>query len=99
MIFGTTFTRFYLTWSPFVHRHHKYKAPIGLCALYFHPLEMLIQGGTLFFGPMLMRSHITVVFAIAFVGMVAIITHHSGYEVPGDTLPGLAGSMAQFHGA
>lgn len=64
-------------------KHHEWTAPIGLTAVYAHPIEMLLSNLIPFLcGPLIFRSNLVTTlwwFAIAF--SVTII-HHSGYHLP-----------------
>lgn len=64
-------------------KHHEWTAPIGLTAVYAHPVEMLLSNLIPFLcGPLIFGSNLVTTlwwFAIAF--SVTII-HHSGYHLP-----------------
>lgn len=64
-------------------KHHEWTAPIGLTAVYAHPIEMLLSNLIPFLcGPLMFGSNLVTTlwwFAIAF--SVTII-HHSGYHLP-----------------
>jgi sterol desaturase/sphingolipid hydroxylase (fatty acid hydroxylase superfamily) len=58
--------------------HHEYTAPIGFEAFYFHWVESVLQVGTLMLGPMVMGSHILVVYLWTALAITTIMIHHSG---------------------
>jgi len=83
---------------PHVHKvHHEITAPFALECLYFHPVESVINLGTVLTGPLLMQSHVTMLYAWEFVALSMILLHHCGYEVPLDSVPGVISSMSHFH--
>lgn len=65
--------------------------------LYFHPIESVLQFGVVAFGPMVMQAHVTELYLWEMIAVLAILLHHSGYEVPFDGVPGVLGSMSHFH--
>jgi len=77
--------------------HHEYTSPIALECLYFHPVETVINMGVVGFGPVLCNSHIMVLYAWLVLALLAILLHHSGYELPADGSPGVLDSMSHFH--
>ena len=82
---------------PYVHKlHHRYTAPISLECLYFHPLESVLQLGTVAFGPLLLGSHVLLLWVWIVVTLFNVSLHHCGHEVPLDEAPGL-GSMSHQH--
>ncbi|XP_048752717.1 fatty acid hydroxylase domain-containing protein 2-like isoform X2 [Ostrea edulis] len=64
-------------------KHHEWTAPIGLTAVYSHPIEMLVTNLIPFLcGPVVFGSCLVTAlwwFAIAF---TVTIIHHSGYHLP-----------------
>lgn len=79
-------------------KHHEFKAPIALECVYFHPVESLLNFGVVVLGPLLMRSHIVMVYFWSAVATINILLHHSGYELPlVDGIPWFLNSMAFFH--
>jgi len=82
---------------PWVHkRHHIYTAPIALECLYFHPVESVLQFGTVGLGPLLLGSHVTLLYAWNVITLYLVLLHHCGHEVPCDEVPRL-GSMTHQH--
>ena len=80
-----------------VHKvHHEYTAPIALECLYFHPIESVLQLGTVAAGPLLLRSHVVLLYAWTVIALFNVSLHHCGHEVPLDEAPRL-GSMAHQH--
>ena len=77
--------------------HHEFKAPIALECVYFHPVESVLNFGVVVAAPLLLRSHIVMVYYWTAVSTFSISLHHSGYELPLDSMPGLLNSMAFFH--
>jgi methylsterol monooxygenase len=76
--------------------HHRFTYPIALECLYFHPVESVMQLGTVMLGPLLLGSHVTMLWAWEAVALLNIALHHAGHDVPLDEVPGL-GSMAHQH--
>lgn len=73
---------------PRVHKvHHEFTHPIALECIYFHPVESVIQLGVVASGPLLLGSHITLMWLWTFVSLVNVLVHHCGYEVPFDDAP------------
>mmetsp|Transcript_24177 Transcript_24177/g.67712 ORF Transcript_24177/g.67712 Transcript_24177/m.67712 type:complete len:268 (-) Transcript_24177:224-1027(-) len=68
---------------PWIHKiHHEAKAPIGLAAVYAHPLEVVV--GNFFattFALYVPGAHLLLVYVFAVVGIVITVAHHSGYSV------------------
>ena len=82
---------------PYIHKlHHAYTAPIALECLYFHPIESVIQLGTVALGPVLLGSHVVLLYAWIVIALFLVVLHHCGHEVPFDELPRL-GSMTHQH--
>jgi len=82
---------------PYVHKvHHRYTAPVALECLYFHPVESMLQLGTVAFGPLLLGSHVALLYLWIVIVMFNISLHHCGHEVPCDEVPPF-GSMTHQH--
>lgn len=82
----------------YVHKkHHEFTSPIALECVYFHPYEALTNFGVVGLGPILMKSHVVMLYWWTFAATMGILIHHCGYEVPGDGFPGLLNSMSHFH--
>jgi len=64
-----------------VHKiHHEVKAPFGLCALYFHPLEHA-QATLIGIAPALvLGSHVAFYMLWVCIATYAVVLHHSGYD-------------------
>merc|ERR1711865_315641 len=63
--------------------HHEFKAPVGLAAIYCHPVEMLLSNvGPLFIGTVLVGSHIYTVYIWVIFAVLGTTTHHCGYDWP-----------------
>jgi sterol desaturase/sphingolipid hydroxylase (fatty acid hydroxylase superfamily) len=63
--------------------HHEFKSPVGLAAVYCHPVEMLVSNvGPLFVGTVLVGSHIYTVYVWIIFAVLATTTHHCGYDWP-----------------
>jgi fatty acid hydroxylase domain-containing protein 2 len=69
--------------------HHEFRAPVGLAAIYCHPVEMLLSNvGPLFLGTVFVGSHIKTVFLWIIFAVLGTMTHHSGYAWPWMTAVG-----------
>mmetsp|Transcript_58651 Transcript_58651/g.178868 ORF Transcript_58651/g.178868 Transcript_58651/m.178868 type:complete len:267 (-) Transcript_58651:129-929(-) len=71
--------------SPFLYReihkvHHEVKAPFGLCAIYFHPLEHVLAALQGALPALICGSHASVLIFWIFIATFNIILHHSGYD-------------------
>merc|ERR1711916_158470 len=67
-----------------LHRqHHEFKAPVGLVAVYAHPIEVAVSNiMPLLLGPLLMGSHLLTAALWYHVAVFVTATHHSGYVFP-----------------
>jgi len=82
----------------YVHKkHHEFTSPLALECVYFHPIESLLNFGVVGLGPILMGSHVSMLWLWTGVATSGILIHHCGYEVPGDCVPGFLDSMTHFH--
>ncbi|XP_070552708.1 fatty acid hydroxylase domain-containing protein 2-like [Ptychodera flava] len=64
--------------------HHEWTAPIGIVAVYLHPLEYFVSGVMVALaGPIIMGSHMLTSWIWLFAGVIATTVHHSGYSFPG----------------
>ena len=64
-------------------QHHEFQAPVGLAAIYCHPLEMLLSNvGPLFIGTVIAGSHIYTVYMWTIFAVLGTMTHHCGYDWP-----------------
>eukprot|EP00929_Paragymnodinium_shiwhaense_P017223 TRINITY_DN126237_c0_g1_i1.p1 TRINITY_DN126237_c0_g1~~TRINITY_DN126237_c0_g1_i1.p1 ORF type:complete len:264 (+),score=15.66 TRINITY_DN126237_c0_g1_i1:79-870(+) len=71
--------------SPFLYReihkvHHEIKAPFGICAIYFHPLEHVLTALEGALPALLCGSHVSILIFWIFLGTLNVILHHSGYD-------------------
>ncbi|KAJ3010903.1 Chromosome 5 4 [Thoreauomyces humboldtii] len=68
----------------YVHKkHHLYTAPIGIAAIYCHPLEhFMCNLAPLLLGPILMKSHLLTVWLWMTIGQTNAINSHSGFHLP-----------------
>lgn len=67
---------------PYCHkRHHLYTAPVALECLYFHPIESLLQLGTVVCGPLVLGSHAALHYVWIVVTLFNVALHHCGHEV------------------
>jgi len=70
---------------PHLHKvHHRFTYPIAIECLYFHPVESVMQLGTVMLGPLLLRSHVTMMWAWEAIALLNIALHHAGHDVPLD---------------
>jgi methylsterol monooxygenase len=83
---------------PLVHKkHHEFTSPIALECIYFHPIEAVSNFGVVGLGPVLLGSHVVMLYFWTFVTTTAILLHHCGYEIPFDGVPTVVTSMAHLH--
>merc|ERR1712166_1251048 len=68
----------------YIHKmHHEFRAPVGLAAIYSHPVEMLLSNvGPLFIGTVVCGSHIYTVYIWVIFAVLGTTTHHCGYDWP-----------------
>ena len=63
--------------------HHEWTAPTGITSVYSHPLEHVLSNlFPIWLGPMLMGSHIAVVWLWYTVAILSTTVSHSGYHFP-----------------
>ena len=63
--------------------HHEWTAPIGLTALYAHPLEHVLSNLLpIAMGPLLIGSHLITTWTWYCIALVSTIISHSGYHLP-----------------
>ncbi|KAI9594311.1 hypothetical protein BDF19DRAFT_405569 [Syncephalis fuscata] len=64
-------------------KHHEFKTPIGIAAIYAHPFEHLISKLLpLFVGPLLMQAHIMTVWLWLTMGLITTVNLHCGFVLP-----------------
>ena len=64
-------------------RHHEFTAPVGLAALYTHPLEyIVVVMFPIYMGPVICGSHLGTANVWYFAAAVNTIITHSGYHIP-----------------
>ena len=80
-------------------KHHEFKSPIALAAIYFHPWEDVQNFGVVAAGPLILGSHIMLLYVWEAISVAMILVHHCGYTMPfpADHSPFCEGSMAHFH--
>ena len=67
--------------------HHEFTAPVGLVAIYCHPVEMLISNLVpLGVGLVLFRAHVFTALVWVTVAIMGTQTHHCGYRFPWHSL-------------
>ena len=72
-----------LLYMRFHKQHHEFQTPVGLAAIYCHPLEMLLSNvGPLFIGTIIAGSHIYTVYMWTIFAVLGTMTHHCGYDWP-----------------
>jgi methylsterol monooxygenase len=63
--------------------HHEFKAPVGMAAIYAHPVEFILSNiGPLVAGSVVAKAHVFSAWVWLFVALVGTINHHSGYAFP-----------------
>ncbi|KAG0339625.1 hypothetical protein BG000_001713 [Podila horticola] len=64
-------------------QHHLYTAPIGIAAIYCHPLEhFMCNLSPLLLGPIVMKSHILTLWLWITIGQTNAINSHCGFQLP-----------------
>ncbi|GBN57625.1 Fatty acid hydroxylase domain-containing protein 2 [Araneus ventricosus] len=64
-------------------RHHEWTSPIGIAALYAHPIEHVICNLLpAFFGPFLLGTHITVFWLWYCLALLTTLNAHTGFHLP-----------------
>lgn len=63
--------------------HHEWTAPIAWTSVYCHPLEHLLTNiPAVAIGPLILGSHISLIFAWGSFAAITSLTIHSGYHLP-----------------
>ena len=64
-------------------KHHEWQSPIAVTAVYAHPLEHMISNlGSVASGPVLMQSHLCMVWLWYILTVLVTLADHSGYHLP-----------------
>jgi len=78
-------------YGPVHKQHHQFTAPIGMAAVYAHPVEFLLSNLTpLVCGAVLAKSHMFTMWVWYGAAIIVTIFHHCGYAFPfliGNTAP------------
>eukprot|EP01136_Pigoraptor_vietnamica_P029353 Opistho-1_new@87445 len=63
--------------------HHEWTAPIGISALYCHPLEFFLSNlFPIIIGPLVMGSHLLTMWLWFSLAIIVTVNVHSGYHFP-----------------
>ncbi|KAF8938593.1 Chromosome 5 4 [Haplosporangium gracile] len=64
-------------------QHHLFTAPIGIAAIYCHPLEhFMCNLSPLLLGPVVMKSHVLTLWLWITIGQTNAINSHCGFQLP-----------------
>jgi 4-alpha-methyl-delta7-sterol-4alpha-methyl oxidase len=66
--------------------HHQIRTPSAIAGNHFHWLELAMTAGLALVGPVLLESHITVVYAWIILRQLEAADGHTGYNLPWDPL-------------
>jgi len=70
-------------YGPIHKMHHEWTAPIGVAALYCHPLEHVFSNVVpVFLGPFFMGSHVAVLWVWQLLATINTVNSHCGYHFP-----------------
>lgn len=61
--------------------HHEIKAPFGICAIYFHPVEHVQTAVQSIAPALVLGSHISLLILWVMLATFSIVHHHSGYDL------------------
>ncbi|KAJ3062933.1 Chromosome 5 4 [Podochytrium sp. JEL0797] len=65
-------------------KHHEFLAPMGVSAIYAHPLDHLLTNMVgIMSGPVLMKSHVVTLCFWIMLAVITTVCTHSGYILPG----------------
>jgi methylsterol monooxygenase len=63
--------------------HHEWTAPVSLVSLYCHPVEFILSNvSPLFLGPLIMGSHLSLLWVWYTIALFNTVHVHSGYHLP-----------------
>lgn len=75
-----------LLYGPFHKLHHEFKAPVAIATIYAHPLEHIVANlWPLVSGPLLMGSHLAIIWFWFTFALMSTTHAHSGFSLPGFT--------------
>jgi len=68
----------------YIHKkHHYWKTPISITAIYCHPIEHIISNLLpIFIGPFIMESHVILLLLWIFIATANTLNAHSGFNLP-----------------
>jgi len=81
-------------------KHHEIKAPFGICAIYFHPVEHVQTVVEAIAPALVFGSHISVSLLWTVMATFTVVVHHCGYDFEPywpDSLRPFFASMTQQH--
>uniref|UniRef100_A0A7S4SMG9 Fatty acid hydroxylase domain-containing protein n=1 Tax=Alexandrium monilatum TaxID=311494 RepID=A0A7S4SMG9_9DINO len=76
-------------------RHHEWKAPVSIAALYFHPLEHCVTLFDALMPSLLLGLHPDTHRLWVCLSTLGVVLHHSGLEWPLDSLPPFESMVVQ----
>lgn len=64
-------------------QHHELTSPFAIAAMYCHPIEQIFSNFLpLIIGPLILGSHVAVIWIWMFLAILTTLIHHSGYHFP-----------------